>query len=928
MATVGGAGTLAFVLLALFLPHAFCETIVAKYNSTKDEQSIRCPGTIGKWCQSYIAQDDIQSRKPPRGDTPCPNDCSGVGNCNYDNGFCDCPAWRTGEDCSKPQKRPCSGIGYDKRGASSGDWGVSKCEGYCDETIGACWCDSGRYARVTGEQDASSFGAAPAQLGRPLLRCWLYQDSKGLPVTWGNGTVGKYREIYGKDGWCNADQPKYKCPCLVDGLAGKGCNVPVEHTCINQCSGHGECNLGFCKCYEGWYGTDCSRYKKGYFETISNMHTTKPFLKALITPPKASEEPQMVPTRKRPLIYVYDMPSKFNQHLLSYRIAKGECVWRNFVERNNTVFIGGRYATEHHLHELFLSSSHRTFDPEEADFFYVPVYTSCLIHPVALWSTWPAYPTPGGPRVMHASNLMQAAKQYIQGKFPWWNRRGGKDHIWYTGHDEGACWAPREIWPSIMLTHWGKLGEDHKSETTFQMDNYELDFVHPDKQPDGWIKNIKSHACYDPAKDLVIPMWKTPKHLQRSPFVGGWPVEREILLFFRGDMGQNKPPAFSRGVRQKLYKVAKKENWRDKYAIYVGTKADNPGAYSTMMSQSKFCLVLPGDGWTGRAEDAVLHGCIPVIMIKGVHMPYENIIKWEQFSLHINEYDVYHLPKLLKAVSEERIRTMQANLVQVWQRFIFSTNKLAIREFNDLRSKNFEKYPGMTNIAGSEWHGPLPGPFFGDYSENDAFQTIVMWLYGRIPDIRGNENVTFPDVNDDEEAKAAEEAAIAASGGWARKGIIRPAPESANASTTAPVVSRPAKPAAPSGALVDANGTLSYRPLDKEKPGTPDHMATASEPKQGFQLDTPKVMGGALATHQGLPLTGEFAVKTSQLVDTKLEEKAAQQANEPQASMEDADMEAIVDLFDKVGVAGAGVVPGMTPQGAAAATATPAKTPA
>ena len=22
--------------------------------------------------------------------------------------------------------------------------------------------------------------------------------------------------------------------------------------------------------------------------------------------------------------------------------------------------------------------------------------------------------------------------------------------------DEGACWAPTAIWPSIMLTHWGR----------------------------------------------------------------------------------------------------------------------------------------------------------------------------------------------------------------------------------------------------------------------------------------------------------------------------------------------------------------------------------------------------------------------------------------------------------------------------------------
>eukprot|EP00955_Chlamydomonas_euryale_P080410 363419-Chlamydomonas_euryale.AAC.21 len=31
-------------------------------------------------------------RAPPRGNTSCPNDCNGVGNCNYDTGLCECPA--------------------------------------------------------------------------------------------------------------------------------------------------------------------------------------------------------------------------------------------------------------------------------------------------------------------------------------------------------------------------------------------------------------------------------------------------------------------------------------------------------------------------------------------------------------------------------------------------------------------------------------------------------------------------------------------------------------------------------------------------------------------------------------------------------------------------------------------------------------------
>ena len=40
--------------------------------------------------------------------------------------------------------------------------------------------------------------------------------------------------------------------------------------------------------------------------------------------------------------------------------------------------------------------SRRTFDPEEADFFYVPVYVTCLMYPVLGWADFPYYYAPTG----------------------------------------------------------------------------------------------------------------------------------------------------------------------------------------------------------------------------------------------------------------------------------------------------------------------------------------------------------------------------------------------------------------------------------------------------------------------------------------------------------------------------------------------------
>jgi hypothetical protein len=46
--------------------------------------------------------------------------------------------------------------------------------------------------------------------------------------------------------------------------------------------------------------------------------------------------------------------------------------------------------------------------------------------------------------------------EHVSTAYPYWNRHGGRDHMWMMFHDEGACFAPKEIWPSIMITHWGR----------------------------------------------------------------------------------------------------------------------------------------------------------------------------------------------------------------------------------------------------------------------------------------------------------------------------------------------------------------------------------------------------------------------------------------------------------------------------------------
>jgi hypothetical protein len=64
----------------------------------------------------------------------------------------------------------------------------------------------------------------------------------------------------------------------------------------------------------------------------------------------------------------------------------------------------------------------------------------------------------------------------------------------------GPCWAPTEIWPGIMLSHWGRRDFPHKSQTGYDPDDYSRRYVNPEWQPVDWREGIKGHPCFDPQK--------------------------------------------------------------------------------------------------------------------------------------------------------------------------------------------------------------------------------------------------------------------------------------------------------------------------------------------------------------------------------------------------------------------------------------------
>ena len=106
--------------------------------------------------------------------------------------------------------------------------------------------------------------------------------------------------------------------------------------------------------------------------------------------------------------------------------------------------------------------------------------------------------------------------------------------------------------------------------------------------------------------------------------------------------------------------------------------------YGQMLFSSKLCGVLPGWGWSGRMEDAVLHGCVPVILQDGIHAPWETVLGLQSYALRVPRHRMGSLLEILEAVPPQKLAAMQVALRRAWPRFSYLG--LVVRDHSRRRS--------------------------------------------------------------------------------------------------------------------------------------------------------------------------------------------------------------------------------------------------
>lgn len=270
----------------------------------------------------------------------------------------------------------------------------------------------------------------------------------------------------------------------------------------------------------------------------------------------------------------------FSKTLECYRrFHKGKNIWEN--EIRDTVQDTG----EIWLYRSLLEHPNRTFDPEEADLFYVPTYIATSFRmKTACKST-------------HFERMMNVTVALTQS--PYWHRRHGADHLFVCG--------------------WWKCGDALE--------------VLRDKLDVGRTSILTTMERHKPWSS-----WKCPERIVAHPYVANHEITKN---FSNTPFAERSTSFFFVGCSR--YQKARKniEVLESLNSSYVKIQADcrfmvGPEQYAHAIQNAQFCLVPRGDTFTSRRLfDAVAAGCIPIIQNGGIQrsLPFRWKLKYREFAL-------------------------------------------------------------------------------------------------------------------------------------------------------------------------------------------------------------------------------------------------------------------------------------------------------
>ncbi|XP_019464174.1 PREDICTED: probable arabinosyltransferase ARAD1 [Lupinus angustifolius] len=293
-------------------------------------------------------------------------------------------------------------------------------------------------------------------------------------------------------------------------------------------------------------------------------------------------------------VYMYDLPPRFNVGMINRRNTTVTPVtasdWPPWpgnwgLKKQHSVEYWMMGSLIHEGEDGERREAVRVLDPEVADAFFVPFFSSLSFNTYGHTMTDPA---------TEIDRKLQVDLMELLKKSKYWQRSGGRDHVFPMTHPNAFRFLRNQVNDSIqVVVDFGRYPKG--------MSNLDKDVVSP------YVHVVDSFTD-DEAQD---------------PY-----QSRSTLLFFRGRTFRKSEGI----VRAKLAKILTGHDdvhYERSFATEENIKVSSMG-----MRSSKFCLHPAGDTPSScRLFDAIVSHCIPVIVSDQIELPFEDEIDYSKFSL-------------------------------------------------------------------------------------------------------------------------------------------------------------------------------------------------------------------------------------------------------------------------------------------------------
>lgn len=294
-------------------------------------------------------------------------------------------------------------------------------------------------------------------------------------------------------------------------------------------------------------------------------------------------------------------------------------------------------------------------DPDKASFFMVPQFSSCYYH-MCLQEA--------GSTI---DECKQKTRQYFEGilnwvedTYPYWDRNGGKDHLFVFSWDQGSellgynSVLSNRVASSIHLVHHGKRGKDDQN--------------------------------YVAEKDVVIPVYRNFFTADR---IKSKNIHKKIFAYFRGTLSEEFE--YGQGARKYIRYLGQSKP--GKYFVKEG----HSEYYWNELAHSTFAFCPPGWSlWSPRFYDALVSNSIPVLFGNTWVLPFEGLIDYSALSIVINEKDIKSTEKILQNIKASETRKMIEAINNAVGYLRYDDDNIEDGPIEFILREILSKHPGLT----------------------------------------------------------------------------------------------------------------------------------------------------------------------------------------------------------------------------------------